>query len=315
MTQSSAPATLAVVIVSYRARQLLAECLDSLFVHPPAMPWEAVVVDNASDDGSADLVRKRYSAVRLLANDANLGFARAANQGASAARADFVCFLNSDARVMPGTLDRLVAILRQQPGVGAVGPRTTGSDGHVIRSCFKFPTLARPLLNVRPLRTVLGPSTLALAYEPWDPTTTRAVDWVSGACLMVRRDALERLGAFDPEFFMYFEDVDLCRRLWAAGRAVWYVGDAAVVHHTRGSTLGVHTPGLFLMEQRSRLRYFRKHYGVPGMVFIRGAMGLAALWHLAALPFQRGSARASQGVRVNLDLLREALAPARGPRP
>ena len=315
MTQSSAPATLAVVIVSYRARQLLAECLDSLFAHPPAMPWEAVVVDNASDDGSADLVRKRYSAVRLLANDANLGFARAANQGASAARADFVCFLNSDARVMPGTLDRLVAILRQQPGVGAVGPRTTGSDGHVIRSCFKFPTLARPLFNVRPLRTVLGPSTLALAYEPWDPTTTRAVDWVTGACLMVRRDALERLGAFDPEFFMYFEDVDFCRRLWVAGRAVWYVGDAVVVHYTRGSTLGVHTPGLFLMEQRSRLRYFRKHYGVPGMVFIRGAMGLAALWHLAALPFQRGPARASQGVRVNLDLLREALAPARGPRP
>jgi len=113
---------------------------------------------------------------------------------------------------------------------------------------------------------------------------------------------------------MYFEDVDLCRRLWAAGSGVWYVGDAVVVHHTRGSTLGVHTPALFLMEQRSRLRYFRKHYGVPGMVFIRGAMGVAALWHLAALPFHRGTARASQGVRVNLELLREALAPARGPR-
>jgi len=314
MTHSGAPSTLAVVVVSYRSRQLLGECLDSLIAHPPAMPWEAVVVDNASDDGSADLVRQRYPAVRLLANEANVGFARAANQAAAAVRGDLVCFLNSDARVTPGTLDGLAAMLRLHPDVGAVGPRTTASDGRVIRSCFRFPTLARPLLNVRPLRDVLPKSTLGLAYEPWDAAATRAVDWVSGACLMVRRDVLERLGAFDQGFFMYFEDVDLCRRLWAAGSGVWYVGDAVVVHHTRGSTLGVHTPALFLMEQRSRLRYFRKHYGVPGMVFIRGAMGVAALWHLAALPFHRGTARASQGVRVNLELLREALAPARGPR-
>jgi len=153
-----------------------------------------------------------------------------------------------------------------------------------------------------------------LDLNPWDAAATREVDWVSGACLMVRRQLLERLGAFDPAFFMYFEDVDLCRRLSAAGHAVWYVGDAVVVHHTRGSTLGQLTPGLFLMEQRSRLRYFRKHYGVPGAVFIRAAMGIAALWHLASLPFHRGSARASRGVRVNLDLLREALTPARSPR-
>ncbi len=314
MTHSSAPSTLAVVIVSYRSRQLLGECLDSLIAHAPAMPCEIIVVDNASGDGSADLVRQRYPAVRLLANEANLGFARAANQGAAAAHADLFCFLNRDARVTASTLDRLAAILRRNPGVGAVGPRTTGSDGRVIRSVFRFPTLARPLLNVRPLRTVLGKATLALAYEPWDAAATREVDWVSGACLMVRRELLERLGAFDSEFFMYFEDVDLCRRLWAAGHAVWYVGDAVVVHHTRGSTLGQHTPGLFLMEQRSRLRYFRKHYGAPGMIFIRAAMGVAALWHLAAVPFHRGSARASRGVRVNLDLLREALTPARSPR-
>jgi len=314
MTHSDAPSTLTVVIVSHRSRQLLGECLDSLIAHPPAMPCEIIVVDNASDDGSTDLVRRRYPTVRCFVNEANLGFARAANQGAAAARGDLICFLNSDARVMAGTLDGLAAVLRRNPGVGAVGPRTTGSDGRPIRSCFKFPTLARPLLNVRPLRTVLGTSALALAYEPWTATATREVDWVSGACLMVRRQLLERLGAFDPAFFMYFEDVDLCRRLSAAGHAVWYVGDAVVVHHTRGSTLGQLTPGLFLMEQRSRLRYFRKHYGVPGAVFIRAAMGIAALWHLASLPFHRGSARASRGVRVNLDLLREALTPARSPR-
>ena len=314
MTHAAAPSRLSVVIVSYRSRRLLAECLDSLTAHPPGMPWEAVVVDNASDDGSVDLVRTRYPNVRLLANEANVGFGRAANQGVAAASGELLCFLNSDARVTPGALESLAAVLRREPRVGAVGPRTMGGDGRVLSSCFRFPTLARPLLNVRPLSDVLPRAALRLAYEPWDAAATRPVDWVSGACLMVHRDLLDRLGAFDPAFFMYFEDVDLCRRLWAAGRAVWYVGDAVVVHHTRGSTLGVHTPALFLMEQRSRLRYFRKHYGVSGMAVIRAAMGLAALWRLAASPFHRADARASHDVRVNLELLREALVPARSPR-
>lgn len=301
---------LSIVLVAYESRELLTACLAALAAHPPEEPCETIVVDNASDDGTPAMVRARFSGVQLIENPSNVGFARAANQGAAAAHGDLVCFLNPDAEVTAGALTRLAGVLRAGPAVGAVGPRTVRADGVALRSCFRFPTLVRPLLDLPGLRGLVSPARVRLAYEAWDSAATRDVDWVSGGCLMTSRAVLERVGAFDEAFFMYFEDADFCRRLHRAGLAVRYVGAATVVHHTRGSTGGRLTPKLFEIEQRSRVHYVRKHYGRAAALAVRGAAAAAALARIGALARPR-AVRRSERLRMNLRIVRDAVLPER----
>lgn len=273
---------LSVIVVSYNTRELLARCLRSLGPGARETPHEIVVVDNASGDGSAEMVGREFPRVLLIANPANVGFARAANQGIRAARGEFPALVNSDAEAPRGSLDALVAFLRARPAVGAVGPRTLGPDGHPIRSAFRFPSLLRPYLNFAALRWIAGDA-FSLSY----PAGARAmeeggeVDWLSGACLVLRRKALDQVGPLDERFFMYFEDTDLCRRLRQGGWAVWYWPQVRVVHHVGGSS-GRDRERLRLELRRSCLHYFRVHH--PGPVFwaVRALVLLNALCRLAA---------------------------------
>ena len=206
----------AVVIVSFATRDTLVAGLDALAANA-GLAVETVVVDNASPDGSPDAVRARFPSVRLVANPENVGFARACNQGARETRAPFVLFLNPDATLDPGALEALVRLLETRPRVGIVGPRTRSSNGDIQVST------GAPLSLVsewRQRRLVLGVSrrdARALAEADARHAVEHEPGWVSGACLLARREAFDAVSGFDERFFLYEEDADLCRRVRAAG--------------------------------------------------------------------------------------------------
>jgi len=252
-------ARVAVVIVSYEGRDALLACLESLRRHA-SIPIEAVVVDNASTDGSAEAVRAAHPAVRVIANAENVGFARACNQGWRASRAPCVLFLNPDAEVTAGAVDTLAGLLERRTDVGAAGPRTRGSDGTIQVSTG--PDLT-PLAERRQRRLVLGVARrdpAAVAEAEALHSREREVDWVSGACLAVRRAALEAVSGFDEGFFLYEEDADLCRRLRQDGWRILFT-PAAEVRHRLGHSMEKAARRARLEYHRSHLRYYRKHSG------------------------------------------------------
>jgi GT2 family glycosyltransferase len=268
---------LSIVVVSYNTRPLLARCLRALPEAAAGLDWEAIVVDNASADGSLAAVAAEFPAAILVGNPDNLGFARASNQGAARARGRMVLFLNSDAEPSPGSLSALVGYLDARPRAGAVGPRLRHPDGGSPRSCFRFPSLTRPLLDTGLVRRLAGPR-FSLTYPLGDRRLAEGgvVDWLSGACLLVRREALDAVRGFDERYFMYFEDTDLCRRLWALGWAVHFWPGAEVLHVGGASARGL-SARLRFEVQRSRLVYFATHHPGPVSDVVRLMAALAAL--------------------------------------
>jgi len=219
---------------------------------------EAILIDNASTDGSADVARALGA--RVVANAENRGFARAANQGLREARTPLVLLLNPDAELRPGALQALVRALGSRPHAAVVGPRTRNEDGTIQVSFGRDLT---PTVERRQRRLVLG-------VERRDPIVLREVedstsreqapDWVSGACWLARRDALESVGLFDEGYFLYEEDADLCRRLRAAGWEILFTPEAEIVH--RKGRSADRSEGLAQREyDRSHLRYYRKFNG------------------------------------------------------
>jgi GT2 family glycosyltransferase len=290
------------VVVSYNTRDDVLRCLGSL-ERDAGMPLEVLVVDNGSEDDSVDAVRREFPSVLLLDNGENLGFARAANRGLRAARAPYALILNSDAEVLPGALEAMVSILDERPGVGAVGPRTLGSDGTPQVS---FGPALGPLAEWRQRRLVRGvrnrrPETLREVEQRG--RSESEPDWVSGACLLARREALEAVGLFDEGFFLYEEDVDLCLRLRRAGWRIVYTPAATVVHHLGRSVARI--PSRARIEyHRSHIRYYRKHNGAACTALLRAyLLGRSAL--LCLLSLGPGAARQRRR-REQLEILRLA---------
>ena len=183
------------------------------------MEFEVIVSDNGSGDGSVELIREHFPAVRIVENRANLGFARGNNAGIREARGDYVLILNPDTIVHEGTLDRWVEWAEGHPEAGAFGCRVLNPDGTYQESARPFPTAWRDLiaaLYLRPL-AYLGRWFWSDTYYGWKGDTERVVDWQSGCCVMVRGELLRTLGGLDERFFYHFEEVDLCHRIWEAG--------------------------------------------------------------------------------------------------
>jgi len=245
MAESPAPATgstdLTVVVVSHDSAAWLPDCLTSLRDTSLDPRPQVLVVDNASTDGGPDLVRERHPEVKLIANDANLGFARAVNQGWREATGRNLLVLNPDIVVQPGALMVLHDYLTSHPDVGLVAPRLVGTDGTLQYSCRRHYTAGAYLLRRTPLGR-LFPGHRALRRHlmaDWDHAEVREVDWVQGAAMMIRGEALGET-ALDERFFLYFEDVDLCLRLQRSGWKVVYHPAAEMVHHhQRASARGL----------------------------------------------------------------------------
>ena len=253
-----------VVVVNYRTDDLLADCLASLAKGTRDVSVEVVVVDNAATLAAGGF-RERFPAVRLLENRANVGFARAANQGIRAAAGRHVLCLNPDTLVHDGAVATMVAYLDAHPDVGAVGARLLESDGRLQYSCRRFPGYFTILFGRYAWLTRAFPGNAAsrdYLYLDWDHASAREVDWLSGACLMVRRDVIARIGGFDAGFFLFVEDMDWCRRIRNAGWTIVYLPDAVVTHHI-GVSRGPVPARLVWARHRGMLRYVRKHFGAP----------------------------------------------------
>ena len=294
---------LSVVIVSYNSRAELGRSVASVAQGGAGLRCETIVVDNASEDDSAGYVSATFPEARLVRNADNRGFGQACNQGVAVSGGEYVLFLNPDTECRPGSLTSLVRLLQDDGGIGATGPRLLTEDGRPSRSCFRFHTLWRPTLNLPPLRWVAG-ERLALHYAPEHPSIREGgpVDWLSGACLLVRKTALEQVGGFDAGYFMYFDDTDLCHRLATAGWRVVYVPSIEVVHHGAQSSRRVW--GRMLVEmQRSRLVYHTKHNGFWGRAVVRVLILAAAVLRSAAWI---GCGRVGR-LRTEMEIIRVAL--------
>jgi GT2 family glycosyltransferase len=263
---------LSVVIVSWSCRDELADCLASLAGAPRDVERETIVVDNASADGTAEMVRERFPDVRLIANETNRGFAAANNQGIRLARGRNLLFLNPDTVVREGALGELVRTLDRDDGIGACGARLLGADGSTQSSVRSFPTFAALLHQYTPLRMlgVLKGAYRRYRARDFDYGRSADVDALMGAALCVPRRVLDRVGPFDERFFVYFEEVDLCRRIRAAGLRNRFVAEARITHV--GGVSASRAPASRYLC-RSMFRYMRKHRGR-----VRGAFGTVVLW-------------------------------------
>ncbi len=250
---------LSICTVNWNTRTDLRALLQS--VRADAPDAEVIVVDNGSTDGSAEMVRGEFPGVRLIANPDNRGYARATNQALAAAGGQYLFLLNPDSLVRPGCSARLRRFLDEHPRAGAAGPRVLNPDGSLQPSARRFPTFAAGLFRHTPLGWLLPGNRFTRAYlmQEWDHTAPREVEWLSGAALMLRRVAVEQVGALDERFFMFCEDVDWAYRARAAGWERWYVPDAVVVHRIGRATDQAVFP-MVRAFHRSMLRFYWKHY-------------------------------------------------------
>jgi GT2 family glycosyltransferase len=268
----------AVAIVNFNTRDHLRACLDSVLAEQPD---GVVVVDNASTDGSADLVRSSYPGVTLHANSTNRGYGAAANQAIRSCRGDYVMLLNGDARVVPGTLATLAAHMDRHPRAVVVGPLLQRLDGSVERSYFPFPGSMSWLLENEPIVWLLP--YLPVAKERFlcfaSPTTARVVPWIKGAALLIRRASFEAVGGFDESYFMYFEEVDLCLRL-RAGHGEVHFTPAATVIHVGGASTSQARRAMYVAHFTSSIQFYRRHYPAARRLFWISAMRLKMLLRL-----------------------------------
>ena len=247
---------LSVCIVSWNTRDLLRDCLRALFADPQSREWEVLVVDNASDDGSPAMVAQEFSQVQLIVSDENLGFSGGNNLALEQARGRHLLLLNSDTRVESGALGQLVAYLETHPGVGAVGPMLSDGDGRLELSCGRSPSLATEIVHKLLLHRLLT----FFRFGGWHHRSQRSVDWVTGACLMVRAEAADQTGFLDSRMFMCFEDLDWCMRLRRQGWEIVYCPSSRVTH-LRGQSIGQDLGRMLVISQQSLFYLFQKHFG------------------------------------------------------
>ena len=255
----TSPVDVTLCVVSWNVWPDLRLCLESLR-QSPDVAQQVIVVDNASADGTPELVREHFPEVQLIANPGNRGFAGGSNQALAAGTGRYLLFLNPDTIVPPGGLRELLAFAGQHPEAGIIGPRQTYPDGRLQYSARHFPTIAAAVLRNTPLGQLFPRAAAVQGYlmSDWDHESVREVDWVSGAVLLLRREAYEQLGPLDEGFFWGSEDVDYCWRAHHAGWKVLYTPRPAIIHAIGRSTDRVRTRTI-IRTHRSMYRLYRKH--------------------------------------------------------
>ncbi len=251
---------LSIAIVSYNTRALVLDCLKSVFEASGKVTVEVILVDNNSRDGTTEAVREQYPTMQLIVNQQNRGFSKAVNQALEMSGGRYLLMLNSDTRLQPRALEHMVTCLDQEPDIGAVGCTQWTEDGRMYQSCFPFPSVRDHLTYAAFFRRCAPRLQGALASKlAIDCSQSQDVDWINGACLMVRRDLMKACGGLDEGYFMYFEDIDLCRVIRQKGYRIRHVADAGVTHLIGRSGVG-HREQLNLIWELSRIRYVEKHF-------------------------------------------------------
>lgn len=290
--------TVSVVIVSYNTRAMTLECLRTLYDRLGGLTAEVFVVDNGSSDGSADAVAKAFPDVRLIRNEGNRGFAAANNQAIRLASADYLLLLNSDAFPKPGAVTTLVEQMAARPDLAVLGPRLLNRDESLQKSCYRFPGPMRSVCENLLLTAMWPNNRLVGDYRGWGHDGDRDVEFVIGACLLVRRSAIDSVGSFDEAFFFYGEEADWCRRFRQAGWKIAFTS-AAEVYHLNGASGAVQRRAVFDEFHRAQERFVRKHHGPLGLFVYRFMMVVGAVLRMAAFGLLRltGNRRAAGLVR------------------
>ena len=256
---------ISVIIVSWNACRYLRDCLSSVRETAGPLVREIIVVDNASTDGSPDVVAKEFPEVTLIRSSENLGFARANNVGIRRASSALLGLINSDVIVHPGCLERLARHLEEHNEVGLAGPRIAGGDGRLQLTCRRFPTVWNLACCILGLDRVLPrwPLFSGLEMRHWDYTRQGEAEVLSGCFWLARKAAIEQVGGLDERFFFYAEDVDWCKRLRDAGWKISFIPEATATHFGGGSSSNA--PLRYSIEMlRANLLYWKKHHGVLG---------------------------------------------------
>jgi GT2 family glycosyltransferase len=249
-----------IVIVTYNSAQVISACLEALERHPFTGPFHTIIIDNCSRDNTVAIIREQFPQVELIENQHNVGLAAAWNQALRQGNNNYVLLLNPDTQVSAGAIDLLARHLDTNPTAGAVGPQLVGIDGRVQLSCREFPNLLSVVLRGTKLDRFFPGNASLQRYlmSDWDHQQMREVDWLLGACILLRRSALDTVGMFDDGFFLYYEDIDWCSRAWTAGWHIHYLPQAQILHHyQRESARGLNRQ--FFHHLHSIVRLFRKH--------------------------------------------------------
>lgn len=260
---------LSIIIVNWNTRDLLKDCLESIYQSPPDFPFEVIVVDNGSTDGSQQLVKSNFPGVILIENEENVGYSRANNIGFSKSKGRYILFLNSDTLVHPKTLDEAVKFMEENDDAGIMGCKTLNPDGKIQYSAYSFPSLPRIFAYITGLNRLFKISALK------NFSIIRTVDYVQGSFLVIRRDLLEKLMGFDEKFFMYNEDVDLCLRVWKSGWKVYFNPDISITHYLGGSSKK--NPEILKEYIKSSIYLYKKHRKNKAVLILKFVIILAIL--------------------------------------
>lgn len=248
---------LSIIIVNYNTKDLLLDCLASIHKQVDTLSVEVFVVDNASHDGSGDEVRKRFPGVNVIDQPENVGYSAANNVAIPLSRGRLVLLLNPDTVVLDGALEKMVEYLTLNPAVGVLGPKTYDGEGRPVRFAN---------WRLTPLRYLIQPALLRLFGDIGD----KDVDWVCGACLMIQRDVIDRIGLLDT--YMFGEDMDWCLRAKGAGWRVHHLGSAQIIHYCGASAAAPElSPGRLFVTRQAKAYYIRKHNG-PASAFLFSAV-------------------------------------------
>jgi N-acetylglucosaminyl-diphospho-decaprenol L-rhamnosyltransferase len=289
----SSQTALDVIIVSYRCESLLRDCLESLLSDPPTAPIRVQVIDNASGDGTAEMVRRDFGEVELTESPRNLGFSAANNVGIAAGHAPYVLALNPDTRVTGGALDALLETIEARPELGMCGPRLELEDGSFDHASRRsFPTPLSALGHFTGLGRRPGASG-ALAQYRAPGVEAGPVDAINGAFMLMRRAALEEVGGFDEGYWMYMEDLDLCYRFAQAGWITWFEPSVVVVHVKAGTSGRHRSVRLNYAFHYGMYRFYRAHYAADRSMLTNLAVyaGIAVKFAAAVLSSAAGRVR------------------------
>jgi GT2 family glycosyltransferase len=268
---------LSIVVVNYNVKNLLKKCLESIFKYEKDIEFEVMVVDNNSKDHSQEMLKRDFPQVKLTENKRNLGFSRACNQGIKQSRGRYILLLNPDTEFTSGGFKKMIDFMDSKPEVGICGPKMINKEGKLQFSCRSFPSYLTAISSSQSILNRIFPENfLSQKYllKEKDHSQSSEVDWVSGSCLLAKREMLEKVGLLDERFYMYVEDVDLCHRAKKSGFSVFYFPLVVVIHHI-GKSTQKRKFAMLLEHHRSMYYFYKKHHN-PN-IFLKGIVFLS-IW-------------------------------------
>jgi len=259
---------LSIIIVNFETPEYTLDAVRSIYQHPPKQSYEIILIDNGSYDASLGRFREEVPDATCIEMGQNYGFARANNLGIANARGEYVLLLNSDTKILDDSLDRMLSYLEEHPDLGVLGPRQINGRGRLQLSWGVFPTLVSEIYRKIIHYRLSVDDVVIRDYLSEQYSQNKDVDWVSGSCLMARKQALLDAGCLDESFFMYFEDIDLCRQIRDAGWVIEYHSEMTVVHYG-GISAQKNIMRVLIEYRRSQIYFTHKYYGSAGEVVLR----------------------------------------------